>query len=258
MADYTLSGLTSKTEFLSTDLFYLRTVGNIDQNITGANLFSFLIGLLAIQLTNYTGVGQPAIAAGGTVEINGVIYRNSSEVAITGATANTTWYDILLTPAGATFTASFIARSTGVWSDSKQGLYDGDNRVVACVFRNSSDADWIDKNILTVINRTIKIKLMIGDWNMDITVFKERTHGIDGAAIRTLSVLIQGDIGSNLIGLAPIDIADAANTVAGKASVKTNNLDIIRMNRHNGGRFDTEDFNATSFNRGWIYFEYGV
>ncbi|KKK46990.1 hypothetical protein LCGC14_3159720, partial [marine sediment metagenome] len=33
----------------------------------------------------------------------------------------------------------------GVWSDSKQGLYSGNNRVVACVWRNSS-AEFINKN----------------------------------------------------------------------------------------------------------------
>jgi len=263
MPDYAISDLTEKTEFLSTDLFHLRTVGNIDQKITGANLFSFLIGFQAIQLTNYTGVGKPAIVAGGTVEINGVIYRNSIEVSISGATVNTTWYDILLTPSGTTFTASFVARETGVWSDSKQGLYDSDNRVIACAYRNTSDADWINKNILVVVNRTCKVKMEVGDWDMNATQSVTVIHGLENyfANMRSIKVIIRSDSGGTLHMHDLYQFADAADPTLISGGVRdmlpTSSTGIV-LRRRTGGAFDGTVFDETSYNRGWVTLEYEV
>ncbi len=213
------------------------------------------IGSLAIQLTNYTGVGKPAIAAGGRVEIDGVIYRNDIEVAIGGATANTTWFDILLTPSGTTFTASFIARGTGVWSDSKQGLYDGNNRVIGIARRNTSDADWINKNVLIVHNRTVKIKIEIGDWDMDATDNVTVAHGlstIDNVILVQATII--NDVGSF------IQTSVFAGLTAGDIDIQvTVNATIVNLQRLSGGFFDNNtNYDSTSFNRGRITLEYEV
>ncbi len=216
------------------------------------------LGLLAIQLTNYTGVGKPAIAAGGQVEIDGVIYTNSIEVAIGGATANTTWFDILLTPSGTTFTASFIARGTGAWSDSKQGLYDGNNRVIGIARRNTSDADWINKNILVVINRTVKIKIEIGDWDMDADTNSGVAHGLGAAFknIRSVKIIIRDDADSSYYDIYFFkDTVDPALISGGIRLIDTTD---ITIQRRSGGEFDDATFNSTSYNRGWVAVEYEV
>ncbi len=219
------------------------------------NALNTLKGFIKIALTNYTGVGKPAIVAGGIVEINGIIYKNTIEVAISGATINTTWYDILLTPSGSTFTASFIARGTGVWSDSKQGLYSGNNRVIACAYRNTSDADWINKNTLIVINRTCKIKMEIGDWNMDIDLYTTVAHGFTLSTIRSISVLIRGDTGVNIFRSFNCFDVQSAEILSQYIEIDATDVTLIR---DTDGALDGNAFDSTSFNRGFITLEYEV
>ena len=92
------------------DIFHLRKVTNLDRKITAANLYTdienaislsllaTLKGFMQIDLTNWATGTIPEIVANSVVEINGSLYTNPSAVAITGATVNSTWYDILLTP----------------------------------------------------------------------------------------------------------------------------------------------------------------
>ncbi len=243
-----IGGFTKKSDY---DRLMANTVDNKDERI----LLS--ISFLAIQLTNYTSVDKPAIAAGGAVEINGVIYKNSIEVAISGATANTTWYDILLTPSGTTFTASFVVRETGVWSDSKQGLYDGNNRVIGCARRNTSDADWINKNILIVTNRTCKIKMETGGWNLDVNPFLDVFHGMSNyKKVKTVSAIIRNDADTSLFILYKVsDVADPNLLAGGIGDIDSNNITLIRRS---GSIFDHTNYNDDTFNRGWITLEYEV
>ncbi len=213
-------------------------------------------GLLEIALTHYTDTTVPAIAAGGTVDINGALYKNPVEVAIGGATANSTWYDILLTPSNRTFTASFIARETGAWSDSKQGLYSGNNRVVACVWRNAS-AEFINKNILVVNNRTCKVKVEIGSWNMDSTASVAIDVGVTNTRIRDITVLIRINDDSIII-----EINYPLNSGLGYDSTKIGYFSIrptgINIARRDSSYFDSAVFNDPNINRGWIPIEYEV
>ena len=207
-----------------------------------------------VVLTNYTTTGVPAIAADSQVEIDGAIYTNPGNVAITGATVNTTWYDILLTPSGTSFTASFIARNTGVWSDSLQGLYSGNNRVVACAFRSTSSTVWINKNILIVNNRLIKVRMDLGDWDLvatdDITV----QPGIPVADVRSYLCIIRSDFGAQ--HSLPGTVAISSPIIdAWVSSYSSPNVSIYRRS---GGTFDNTNFDATSYNRGWLHIEYEV
>ena len=209
-----------------------------------------------VVLTNYTGTGVPAIAIDSQCEINGLMYTNPIEVAITGTTADSTWYDILLTSSGTTFTASFIARETGVWSDSKQGLYSGNNRVVACVYRVGS-TNWINKNILIITNRTIKIKMIIGDWDMSATILLLISHGItDPDCIRDICTIVRIDAGAPEYESFVLPMKGATTTIdAGVSAIRG---DDIRLQSRTGGGFDNAYFDDTSYNRGWITFSYEV
>jgi hypothetical protein len=217
------------------------------------------LGEMGIVLTNYTGTGVPQIAAGSWIEINGQMYRISANLSITGATVNNTWYDILLTPSGGTFTASYVARNTGAWSDSKQGLYSGNNRVVACVRRSTSSSVWINKNILIVDNRTVKIKINIGDWNMDSDHFVNVVHGLTFSSIVSVFAVIRSDADTQKFNLEGTNIAFATGTIVsgpmGGIKVGTVNIELTRVVT---GFFDSVGFDATSYNRGELPIEYEV
>ena len=214
-------------------------------------------GMLEIALTNYTTTGIPQIVADSNVEINGSYYTNTVVVSITGATVNDTWYDILLTPSGTTFTATYIARGTGVWSDSKHGLYSGNNRVVACVKRDSSSSVWINKNILVVNNRTIGVKIEIGDWDMDLLTSKTVAHETgDRTKIRSVDAFIRNDTSSRYATLAQFSNTTDPNLLAAGVSEVTNAT--MTLLRRTGGIFDNTSYDSTSYNRGWIYLIYEV
>ena len=108
-----MSQLVEATTIDNTDIMHLRTTGGIDKKITFANVLSArLIGYQAVQLTEVDTVNVPQIAAGGVCEINGVLLSNGGNLSISGTTANNNWYEILLTPSGTTYTASFIAHGS--------------------------------------------------------------------------------------------------------------------------------------------------
>jgi hypothetical protein len=212
-----------------------------------------LKGFLAIAIAQ-TGTAQPTIAAGGAVEINGVRYTNPSEVAITGATANATWYDILLTPSGTTFTASFVARGTGVWSDSKQGLYSGNNRVIGCTYRVTS-TNWINNNVIIINNRKIKIEIEIGTWNIDSTQAQWVYHGIgDGGKIRDITATIRNDDGDSYY---IFPIPNVAVTVTEGWIANYDDTKVI-LEVLTGCFMDSVDFDSTAFSRGVIVITYAV
>lgn len=225
----------------------------------GGNLYIFneqiLLrkGDMAIDLTHYDDLIKPAIVAESSVEINGGFYTNFAEVGIAGITANDTWYDILLIPAGRTFTASFVAKNSGVWAASKQGLYSGNNRVVGCVYQDGS-GDFINKNILVVKNRTIEIIMNVGDWNMDTTASKEVAHNLpDYKKVRSIIVLINADVDIN-----ENDSFPAPSNNATSAEIITMDNVNVQMIRATTGVYDNTAYNATPYNRGFITIKYEV
>lgn len=251
-----LSDLTAATSIALTDIVHLRTTGGVDKKITKDNLFLDIIKkYMAIQLTEYTTTTVPQIAGSGACEINGVIYTNTSAITITGSTSNSTWYDILLTPSGSSYTASFIARGTGVWSDSKQGLYSGNNRVVACVYRDGS-GNFIRKNTIVVIDRSVLLNFEIGDWNMQSTTTLNIAHGLAiDDIVGTGKVLIKYDTGTQIIPLT-ISLLTGSN-LSGDGDISFSSTNLI-LERRSTGIFDSANFNATSFNRGWAPIKYRV
>ena len=215
-------------------------------------------GLNQVVLTQYNTTAIPAIAVDSVCEINGSLYTNPLEIVISGATANTTWYDILLTPAGTTFTASFIARGTGAWSDSKHGLYSGNNRVVACAYRDSAVDDWINKNVLIVNNRTIKVKMQIGDWNMDTTPTVNIIYGLDITKIRNINVMIRNDFNGESIPFVQSYYIGGIAYYGGRAKATGVNIELFRIASTDGGFFDGGAYDSTPFNRGDITIDYEV
>ena len=88
----------------------------------------------------------------------------------------------------------------------------------------------------------------IGDWNMDSTASVTVTHGLTLTKIRGVSVVIQNDAStavysSPMYGLVANDLEFGVATIGSTT---------ITLYRRTSGGLDSTDFNATSFNRGWV------
>lgn len=98
--------------------------------------------------------------------------------------------------------------------------------------------------------------LEIGDWNMDSTAYVDIAHGLTQANIRVVQALVRSDEGSSETWrmLSPYsgiyyEGASVGDPGGGISAIGAVN---IRLFRSTGGVFDSTDFNATSYNRGWI------
>lgn len=99
----------------------------------------------------------------------------------------------------------------------------------------------------------INAELDLGDWDMDATSALALTHGLSATewkTIRSISVIIRND-------------ADSLYYQNPAGSSSNNDLYIssfdsarINIERRTFGKFDSTDFNATSYNRGWVTITY--
>jgi hypothetical protein len=90
----------------------------------------------------------------------------------------------------------------------------------------------------------------IGDWNMDSTAQVIVNHNLTLADIRNVSVLIRRD--DDIIAY-PLNHDDNATNIGGWFYVGSG---AVFMFRSDPGKFSDTNFNATSFNRGWITITY--
>ena len=112
-----------------------------------------------------------------------------------------------------------------------------------------------EKGSSTVVLK--KKVIEIGDWNMDSDVSKLVNHGISVATanFRNVSVMIIDDAG---IVLTPLNFTSSGSVViqGGIGIVSGGITATVNLFRLTGGVFDSTNYNATSFNRGWITIEY--
>ncbi len=93
---------------------------------------------------------------------------------------------------------------------------------------------------------SLRIKVVdIGDWDMDADTNKSVAHGLTLADVREVRALIRNDADTTyypLLGNEP--------GVAGRvASINATNVNLSRVA---GGAYDSTNFNATSYNRGFV------
>jgi len=93
----------------------------------------------------------------------------------------------------------------------------------------------------------------IGDWNMDANSATFVAHGLSNfLKIRTVSVMIRRDDDSFFYDL---QVVNVLNGLTSGSVLSIGPTDII-LQRTDTGPFDQIDFNATSFNRGWVTIQY--
>ena len=90
---------------------------------------------------------------------------------------------------------------------------------------------------------------------MDSTADKDVAHGLTSTQFLTMNIL-----GVTIVrdDSAQLDVLAVKNTTTGADNgVRKMDSTYIYLTRETGGYFDGTDWNATSFNRGYIDIEYG-
>jgi hypothetical protein len=96
-------------------------------------------GFFNIVLTNFTNKLVPAIAAGSSVDIDGVLYKFDTEEAITGSPGDGVVY-IVITGIGSNATALFTNTAPNPYDHDKKGIYfTNTERFVAQLVKSGSD-----------------------------------------------------------------------------------------------------------------------
>lgn len=105
-----------------------------------------------------------------------------------------------------------------------------------------------------LLNRfgTLNFKVVnIGDWDMDATASVSIAHGVTSSKIRSISVMIRHDTTAEQF---PIDFVNVVS--GGINGGYSNDATNVILYRVTGGWFDGTDYDATSFNRGFITIAY--
>jgi hypothetical protein len=152
MSDYFLSDLQQQTtDILDTDLFHIRTVGNIDYKVEGEQLQAYLKspGHSRMSFSNLgTNLSEPKIQAGSEIAVQGAtkeLVQFVSETAGTGWAGITT--DVVcymkISPAGAVS----YTETAPTWNVAKAGWYDANDRYVLELYKISG-TEYGNKRLL--------------------------------------------------------------------------------------------------------------
>lgn len=94
----------------------------------------------------------------------------------------------------------------------------------------------------------------IGDWDMDATMFVTVAHGLsDHKKVRHISAIIRDDADTERTPVPSGRSNEAFFRQTGNGPIDATNVHIERIE---SGTFDNTDYDATSYNRGWIYLVY--
>ncbi|MEE9451103.1 MAG: hypothetical protein V3V72_13720 [Ignavibacteriaceae bacterium] len=246
---------------------YIPHVGWIVSNFTGAGA-----------LEDLTDVTITSIASGEVLKWNGSAWVNNTllEALIEAALGNPGTNGYILSsltngtrswvPPSATTLAALTDTNISSLASGDVFKYDGANWINVTIpnsgleaslgnpgtddFLLSSKADgtrsWVGPH------STLTKIVDIDDWNMDGTSSITVAHGVTLAKIRKVYALIRNDANDTYYPLDTVAVGASASA-GGVISMNASN---ITIGRTTSGLFDSTDFNATSYNRGWVTIEY--
>ena len=226
-------------------------------------------GFMAVSLTNFATTAASLIGTGSIFELAGSIYQ-CTETAISLAagtiSAAVAVYYVAIPSAGGT-TCTFTMDSVApTWIDTKQGYYASaasTSRYLGGTHIGTA-ATYYTKFIYTpdmvfgyllphAETRPILKKVIeIGDWNMTSNTSIAIVHDIIHSQIRYVYALIRNDSDN---ARTPMWQNDDSGGSGGTITARSATLD-INLTHVTGGPYDSTDYNATSYNRGWITIEY--
>lgn len=229
------------------------------------------LGYQAISLTNFASdTDEPAIAAGSKVEIGDALFEFASDESITGWSGIAVSSDVYihLTVSGSSVTASFSITAP-TWDDAKQGWYSGAVRVVGGLYKDGSGnyalkwlypadpGDPINQEMLRSSNTRplLKKELDIGDWNMDSTPQINVAHGLVLTKIKSVCGTIRNDADSSHYQIPSPKYTDGTGDEMGLWVASVNSTNVV-LYRQNTTQWDSNYFDSTSYNRGWLTIEF--
>lgn len=141
--------------------------------------------------------------------------------------------------------------NTLVSTDATRGLTAAQGKVLKDLYDDGTD-------IVIDQNASLELKVaayQIGDWNMDSTAAINVTvsSALDPAKIVSIAVVIRSDIETERTYSLTYSLA--GNEVGGQWYYNPA-IDEVVIERYATGFFDSVTFNATSYNRGWVYITY--
>ena len=229
---------------------------------------SGLKGYQAISLTQFVTSAQSLIASGSAIEIanafflaDGNVTPNASSWTAVG-TGNVAYISLLPAgSAGVQTLSAWYSDTAPTWVTSKAGWYASAaslTRYVASVLKTGTDSyEWA--NILTNVHGDLQTRRIgIGDWNMDDPGLTSVTiaHGLAAQdQLRSVNVIIFQDDGAKSFALDRPNTNTDFDTQGGVLEIAAAG---VKLARRGHGAFDSADFNATGFNRGFITIEYAL
>lgn len=194
------------------------------------------------RLTVIDDSGTLKVAVGSLVEANGSIYAVEGTAATPSGTAAAQDY-LYFDPTGPSFEWNSAA---GTWSDALQGWYNSGKKRTAWRVLNASTPEAY-KTVNAPPGGLDQKVWEIGDWNMDGFASVDITHNMTAGSVRAFSAIVRDDTEaqtSNLEG------SKAAGFQKGEVELFST---IFKLSRGASGPFNSTFYDATSFNRGWLY-----
>jgi hypothetical protein len=238
-------------------------MGNATQISTSVTIISSLLGFQAISLTDYTTSALSLIAAGSKCEVGGAFFNFATDCtpnasSWTAITTATTAY-LQLTPSGVagsqTLAASYTATAP-VWRNDYQGWYASVasvSRVIGSIYKYGTSRQGIKTLYVKGQDTIFDVSIDIGDWNMVAASACTVAHNLDFLSIKSFTSFIKPDAAVSTTILYPLSILTALGAVSGFVMIQGTN---IMLHRENSLFFDSTNFDATSYNRGYITVTY--
>jgi len=211
-------------------------------------------GQSQITISNYDTTAAPVVKVGSVFGNNGsqVLVETGDETPTGyGGIANSTTFYIYYDESGEAF---IFSSTTPSWNDALQGWYNSNDRAFFSMYKDSGGTLYTNKLKLSdngdISSRTIEIE--IGDWDMDADASKDVLHLLsDWQKIRSISIVVRNDDDTLYYNSDKMDGAGVKDL-----GIFEFRSDAISLFRTAGGWFDAVEYNATSYNRGWVTITY--
>jgi len=198
------------------------------------------IGKHNVSLTNYDNTSLPAVAVGSIVEVNGTLYKFTSESAISGSPSDGVVY-IYLVPSGDPALGTAIITPTfsnvaPTWSDSKQGWYGTGG---------SANYRYLEFALYKNSALWYKFNLILPDKSSNVIVYAKApgSQVISDTSATLLTLNEVYDIGNNFAGSIFTSPVDALYSIAFYAKNSPASVPFSKIwGQTSASAFDTDSF----------------
>ena len=229
-------------------------VGDIDLTAMMSTLNHAYKGQARVTISEYDTDSAPVVKVGSVFDCNGAQYAvNTADETPTGYSgiSNSTTFYLYFDESAEAFIYSETAPT---WSDDLQGWYNGNDRALFSMYKDSGGTLYQYKNIIT--NDKIRSRrYKIGSWDMDTNLIFYIDRDLPVTDIIEMSAIIYTDTEIEAYPFVNLD-STASNNVTGKIDAVHTTKDVYRLLIPSGGFFNSTNFNDASINRGYLNIKY--